>query len=118
MINTDRVVAVTKTDLISLYGVIMALAEVSVEALESVNPGEFEVETTAKTYLANEPIATLDFASNVATGTVYFVAAYDYVGFTKDGAEIPVTGDVNADGASLYKAVLASNAVTVTQVGF
>ena len=118
MINTDRIVAVTKTDLISLYGVIMALANVSVEALDAVNPGEFEVSTTAKTYLADEPIATLDFGSSVATGTVYFVPAYDFVGFTKDGAAIPNNGDVVADGASLYKAVLASTAVTITQVGF
>lgn len=116
MINTDRIIPVTKTDLISLYGVIMSLANVSAEALDPVNPGEFKVDSGDTPYLANEPLASLDFDASVETGTVYFVPAYDYVGFTKDGAAIPNGGDVVPDGASLYKAVLASNEVSVTEV--
>ena len=118
MINFDRIVPVTATDLISLYGLILTVSGVEVIPLEAVNPAEFEQPTTAKTVLANEPLKSLDFGSNAATGTVYFVAAYNYVGFTKNGEDLPVTGDVSNDGRTLYKATLASNAITVEKVGF
>lgn len=118
MINVDRIVPVTATDLITLYGLILKVGDIDVTALEAINPGEFTQDTTAKTVLANEPIKSLDFASNVATGTVYFVPAYDYVGFTKDGEVIPAEGEVEPDGRTLYTATLASNAVTIEKVGF
>lgn len=118
MINKDRIVPVMATDLITLYGLILKVGGVEVTALEAVNPAEFEQPTTAKTVLCNEPLKSLDFGSSAATGTVYFVAAYDYVGFTKNGDVLPVTGDVLNDGNTLYKATLSSNAVTVEKVGF
>ena len=118
MINTDRIVPVMATDLITLYGLILKVGEINVDALEATTPGVFEQPTTAKTVLANEPVKSFDFGSSAATGTVYFVPAYDYVGFTKNGEALPVTGDVEADGCTLYSAALASNAVTITKIGF
>lgn len=124
MINTERIVPVTAVDLISLYGLILTMNSdnSSLAALDAANPGQFEVASTAGSLLiADEPVETLDFASGYTSGTVYFVPAYNYSGFTINGvAEEPADGsdDVNPDGRTLYKAVLASGDITITQVGF
>lgn len=126
MINTDRIVPVTAVDLLSLYGLILAqdsnnsgLAKLSADAA-----GEFQVKTNSAKLIAAEPVKKLDFdatASSVSAGTVYFVAAYDYEGFSIDGtAEAPASGsvDVVKDARTLYKAVLSSGDITITKVGF
>ena len=122
MINENRIVPVSATDLITLYGVILAqdsnnsgLTKLAADAI-----GEFQVKTNSKIYLANEPVKKLDFdstASSVTAGTVYFVPAYDYVGFTIDGVEEVPSGSVVADGRTLYKAVLSSGDITITKIG-
>lgn len=123
MINTDRIVPVSAVDLISLYGLILlqdsnnsGLAKLSADAI-----GEFQVKTNSAKLIASEPVKTIDFdttASSVTAGTVYFVPAYDYKGFSIDGTAVVPTGSVDADGRTLYKAVLATGAVTITKVGF
>lgn len=119
MINQDRIVPVMATDLLTLYGTILKVGSVDVSALAAIDTaGDFEVEDNSATLLASEPVASLDFAEGVTASTVYFVPAYNYTGFTINGVAASTTGEVNADGATLYKAVLASNAVTITQVGF
>lgn len=118
MINNDRIVPVTVTDLLTLYGNILTIAGETVDAVQATNPGIFEVEDAANDLIAAEPVAAMDFAEGVSAATVYFIAAYNYSGFTIDGAAATVTGDVNPDGRTLYKAELATGAVTVTQVGF
>jgi hypothetical protein len=118
MINTERIVPVTAIDLLSLYGLILAQNVSGLTALDATNPGVFEVESASNALIADEPIESLDFASGVSTATVYFVPAYNYVGFTQNGAAITNTGDVDPDGRSLYKAELASGSVTITKVGF
>lgn len=123
MINANRIVPVMATDLISLYGLILKQDSnnSSMVALAAVNPGEFSQTTNSAVVIANEPVATFDFASGVSAGTVYFVPAYDYAGFTLAGVAATVADNdvtVNPDGATLYKAVLSSSTVTITQVGF
>lgn len=121
MINTDRIVPVQVIDLISLYGLILKQDSnnSSLAALDATNPGQFEVAADAGSLLiADEPVESLDFASGYTAGTVYFVPAFDYSGFTINGSAVTPTGTVNADGRTLYKAVLATGAVTITQVGF
>ena len=123
MINADRIVPVTAIDLISLYGLVLlqdsnnsALAKLDADEI-----GTFKVTTNSAVLLASEPAVEIDFdttASSVTAGTVYFVPAYDYKGFTIDGTKVTPTGDVVADGRSLYKAVLATGAVTITKCGF
>lgn len=118
MINQDRIVPVMATDLITLYGLILKVGSVDVSALDAVDTaGDFEVEDNAATLLASEPVATLNFADDVSTSTVYFVPAYNYAGFTINGGA-PTLGEVDADGATLYQAELKSGAVTITKVGF
>lgn len=119
MINTDRIVPITAVDLISMYGLILKQTETELEAVASDTvEGDFVITETGKTLLANEPVKTVDFASGVTASTLYFVAGYDYVGFTVEGEAVEVEGEVLNDGKTLYQATLASGAVTVEKVGF
>lgn len=124
MINNDRIVPITTVDLISMYGLILAAAAAAASgtaptALNATDTaGDFAQSTNSATVLASEPVKTLNFGSSVTAATVYFVPAYDYAGFTKTGASLTVTGDVAADGRTLYKATLSTNALTIAKVGF
>lgn len=121
MINNDRIVPVQKIDLLSLFGTVMGLASVSYSVLASSDiEGTFQVTGSgaAGTFLANQPVQTLDFATGVTGGTVYFVAGYDFSGITVAGAAATINDsglaldEIKADGVTLYKAVLASGEVT------
>ena len=120
MINNDRIVPIQKTDLLSLIGTVLAIANVSYGVIASTDvEGDFEVTGSgaAGNKLANQPVKSLDFKSGVTSGTVYFVAAYDYEGFKVAGTAATY-GDGSAtiikDGSTLYKAVLGSGEVTIT----
>lgn len=124
MINTDRIVPVTAQDLISLYAIILVqnsnnstLAKLDAEDVA----GDFQIKSGSAPLIASEPVKTCDIdatASSVSAATLYFVPAYDFVGFTIDGVKVTPTGSVDADGRTLYKAVLSSGAITITKVGF
>ena len=124
MINTDRIIPVSAIDLLSLYGLILkqdsnnsSLAKLA--ALDT--DGSFQITSGSAPLIANEPVKTCDIdatTSSVSACTLYFVPAYDYTGFTIDGAAVIPTGSVEADGRTLYKAVLSSGAITITKVGF
>lgn len=125
MVNNDRIVPIQKIDYLSMIGTILTLnsTSFSVLAASTIN-GDFSVTGSgaAGTLLANQPVQTLDFASGVTSGTVYFVPDYDFVGFTVNGSaatiddsELALT-DIQPDGISLYKAVLGSGEVTITAV--
>lgn len=123
MINTDRIVPITKTDLLTAYGTMMKLAGTSVSALAASAPGEFTATGSGSigNLLAAEPLKKLNFASGVTAAVVYFVADYDFDGFYINGTyEEPAGGSatVNKDGATLYSATLASSDVTIAKVGF
>lgn len=120
MINTDRIVPITKVDLISMYGLILLQASdnSSMTALQANDvAGDFSCGTGIK--LAAQPVKSCDFTGS--SGTLYFVPAFDYVGFTVSGAAATIADNdvvVDPDGHSLYKAVLSSGTVTITKVGF
>ena len=124
MINNDRIVPITTVDLISMYGLILAASAAAASgtaptALDAMDTaGDFAQSTNSATVLASEPVKTLNFGSSVTAATVYFVPAYDYAGFTKTGTTLTVTGTVAADGRTLYKATLSTNALTIAKVGF
>ena len=120
MINEDRIVPVTKIDLVTLYGLILIASGETVTALNvAAAPGEFEQKTNSATVLASEPLKSLNFGSSVTAGTVYFVPDYDYSGFSIGGTAKTTTGaTVKADGRTLYSAVLASGTITVAKIGF
>lgn len=120
MINTDRIVPITKVDLISIYGLILlqASANSSMTALQANDvEGDFSCGTGIK--LAAQPVKSCDFTGS--SGTLYFVPAFDYEGFTVSGAAATIADNdvvVDPDGHSLYKAVLSSGTVTITKAGF
>lgn len=121
MINKDRIVPIQAIDLLSLYGLILQQSESTLAAVSSETvEGVFEITSAETPLILNEPVKSVDL-SGVSSATLYFVAGYDYEGFMVDGAAVdptvPEEGILN-DGATLYKAVLASDAVTITKVGF
>lgn len=127
MINTNQIVPITATDLLTLLGTAMAITQESLAAVPTALApldveGDYQVTTNSAVYLASAPLKSLDFdvtASSVSAGTVYFVPAYDYIGFSKDGAATETAGaEVKADGCTLYKAVLATGTITISKVGF
>lgn len=121
MINTERIVPVQATDLITLYGTMMKLAGTSVTAVQATNPEEFKLTSGSGNLLAAEPVKTLDFGIGVTSAVVYFVPAYDYEGFSIAGTAVtPAAGSaaVNPDGVTLYTATLSSGTITIAQVGF
>lgn len=116
MINENRVVPVSKSDLLSLYAVMLGIANVNVTKLDA-NDAEGNFSAGTGTKICSEPLKSLNFTG--ASGTIYFVAAYDYEGFSVSGTKV-ATATVTApeqDAATLYKAVLSSGTVTVTKVG-
>lgn len=125
MINSDRIVPVSAIDLITLYGLILKQDTTNNSSLAALNAldveGDFKITSGSAPLLASQPAKSIDIdatASSVSAATIYFVPAYDYKGFTIDGSAITPTGTVDADGRTLYKAVLATGAVTITKAGF
>lgn len=127
MINTNRIVPVTKVDLISLYGLILlqASGNSSLAKLASNDvEGDFTIKTNNGVLIADQPVKSVDIdatTSSVSAATLFFVPAFDYEGFTVDGAAATIADNdvtVNPDGHTLYKAVFGSSTVTITQVGF
>ena len=83
--------------------------------------GNFTISSGSATMLADEPVATADAAEAVSAYTLYFVPAYDFAGFTQNGAAATIadgSDEVEPDGRTLYSAVLASGEVTITKIGF
>lgn len=126
MINSDRIVPVTKTDLISLYSVILAQASGNsglAKLVSSDIAGDYQIKTNNGVLIADQPVVSCDIdatTSSVSACTLFFMADPAFTGFTIDGVvEEAAEGsvDVVADG-SLYKAVLASGDITITKVGF
>lgn len=121
MINNNRIVPVQATDLISLYAVILKQDTTNNSTLAKVDAanaeGDFAITAASTPLICSEPAKSIDLAAAVTAATVYFVPAYNYKGFTLAGVATTPTGTVDADGATLYKAVLATNAVTITKVG-
>ena len=122
MINHDRIVPIVKVDLLTLIGTILALIGTTYTVVKaSTVEGAYSVTGTGDVgnKLADQPVQTLDFATGVTAGVVYFVPAYDYAGITVAGAAPTYaegSATVKADGKTLYKAALSSGTVTVTAV--
>lgn len=120
MINNNRIVPVTKTDLLTLIGTIMALAGTSFTALQAAVPGDFDLSGSGNVgnQLAAEPVRSLDFKSGVTAAVVYFIPAFNYEGFKVAGTKVETAGaDVDADGCTLYTATLSGGTVTIAKKG-
>lgn len=124
MINSNRIVPVSATDLITLYGLILKQnsSNSSLAKLDAADTdGNFQIKSGSAPLIASEPVKSCDIdatASSVSSATFYFVPAYDYAGFSIDGTAVTPTGDVDADGRTLYVATLATGAITIAKAGF
>ena len=124
MINANRIVPVTVTDLITLYGTIVKFAgKPVVPPVTSIDAattnGEFNLTTGSGNILASEPVKKFTFGSSVTSAVIYFVAAYDYEGFVIGETPTTTTGEtVDPDGKTLYSATLSSGTITIAKVGF
>lgn len=120
MINKDRIVPVQATDLLSLISTVCAIASVTVSKLEASEIGKFAVTANPENaVLCAEPVKSFDFGSSVTAATVYFIADYDFEGFSINGVKQTLAGaDVEADGRSLFTATLSGGTITIAKVGF
>lgn len=116
MINAKRIVPVTKSDLLTLYGNIIKLAGTSVSKVDATDIGIFDLASGSGNLIASEPVKHLNFGSSVSAAVVYFIPAVDFEGISINNTEQTVS--VDADGSTLYTATLADSAVTVAKVGF
>lgn len=120
MINKNRIVPVQATDLLSLYRLILAASSTSktcpvVEATEAA--GRFEIAASNATSLLNEPVKSINFASDARSFPIWFVFDYDFEGFTVNGVAAAVNGspDIDFDGVTLYQAVNSGNGIVLTK---
>ena len=119
MINTDRIIPIQKIDRLSLVGETLKLIGTSFTKLAAGNvEGDFTVTGSGNVgkLLVDQPVKTLDFASGVTAGVVYFVAGTDFGGFKVAGVAVTPTGSVVADGVTLMTATLSTGAVTVAKI--
>lgn len=117
MINKDRIVPVTATDLLTLLGTASRVPN-NLTKLEATAPGQFTVAAASSYgYLANEPVEFLNFGEDVSADVVYFIPAYNFAGMAVNGTVAEIA-DVDADGRTLYSATLATGTITVAKVGF
>lgn len=119
MINANRIVPVTATNLLDLYAVILKQDSNNsgmTKASASDVVGDFTISSTG-IKLLDQPLKKCNITA--ASATLYFVADYAYEGFYLSGTfEEPQAGsaDVVPDG-SLYCAVLSSGDITITKIG-
>ena len=121
MINNNRIVPVTATDLISLYGVILQTVYGDIVKVDASNVvGDFVLTESADNteYLLSEPAKTIDIDAEIAPITFYFVPAYDFAGISVSGVKAEIETEIDADGRSLYMATLEESTVTVAKMGF
>ena len=116
MINANRIVPVTKSDLLSILANSAKLAGKTVTALTASKPGVFSISSNPSTdvTICNEPVKSFDFATGSSAAVVYFIADYEYAGFKVAGSAVTTDGDdVDANSATLYSATLSSGVVTI-----
>lgn len=122
MVNENRIVPVTKMDLISLFGSVAALmldlSGAEPVILDPVEMGVFEVESNG-IYLLSEPAKSIDFAATATAATVVFVPGYDYEGITLAGAAVePGEGSIlpEAEPNAFYGAALQSGSIVIAPI--
>ena len=132
MINKNRIVPVTKTDLLTLYAtnINFVLTTSEANSLTILNPedvqGNFLLkENSGVMYFCNQPVKSLNI-STIGPVTVFFVAAYDFEKVYVNEEDVFAEGsllnsDVIKDCATLYFAYVNIDAVikigAVTPVG-
>lgn len=120
MVNKDRIVPVTKTDLLSIYATIFqVMASDTPTTFLNADNAEGDFTITADTSglsgglaIASEPVKSLLFALPLSSSSnivFMFIPAVDFEGFkawadAEGGSvmDLPYLGEVIADGATLH----------------
>ena len=121
MINTNRIVSVKQTDLLTIYGTMLKVSGLTISSILANGIGEFDLVSGSGNFIASEPIKSFNFGASVTSATIYFVADYNYKGFTVNGAAATIVDNgiaVEKDSSTLFKAVLDSGSITITKAGF
>lgn len=119
MINNDRIVPISKIDLLSLYATVLSVHGTSFAKQSGDIEGNFVLANSASgNLLCDAPVKTLDFGG-ASAAVVYFVAGYDYDCIKVNGTEVSPAGGVTIDKdcATLYTATLSGGTVTLAKKG-
>lgn len=115
MLNNDRIVPVTKTDLLSLYRMIIQYSGQSINVLQPED-GDAAFMCPAGYNIAAVPLKSFDFSGG-NTGSIYFVAERGYVGCTNENFyKSAFSDEVVPDGVTLYQATLSGQSYTISKV--
>ena len=115
--SRERIVPVTYSDLLSLYGTMLKVAGTSFTSRDADAPGVFKLSANPSgTLFFGEPADKIDLGVSVTSATFYFVAGLGFDGTYSSEQELTVAGEaVVADARTLYKAVLAEGTVTISK---
>ena len=115
MVNKNRIVPITKTDLLTIYATmigILALGGTETVLKPNDTDGDFNIDETFENLaICNQPVESLNFSSVAlggSVGTIFFVAAYNFKGISIDGLEPQykpgslTNADIIKDSATLY----------------
>lgn len=123
MINKDRIVPVTATDLISLYSVCAGVSVPVIKIDPSTIDGVFDITEwpSGGAIFASQPVKEIRLAATIGNGQLYFVPDYTFDGVTVDGEALPLaegSAEVVPDGCSLYRAATDGSTVMYQKLGF
>lgn len=106
MINENRIVPVTKSDLLSIYANMFVVADKDVTVLHASEIGAFSLAAELapnEIAVCAEPVKTFDLNRHGGAGNIAFIPALDYDGFYNNGVKVVFDGDeVKPDGVTLY----------------
>lgn len=110
MINKDRIVPVTKTDLLYLYATMLFIAndQRQVKGVDATGVGVFDLNAPEgdEALFCSEPVKSMNVnITSSKTVNIYFVPATDFEGVTINGkpADVSASSDeVIANGTVLY----------------
>lgn len=115
MINNDRIVPITRTDLLSFFAAIYnALSETPLNILDVSGGGVTLPEGASGAYLAAEPLTALPTIETAGV-TLYFVPAYDFAMTMTAGGPAP---EFVANPGNLYMLTSTGAVQLDTGVGY
>ena len=123
MVNENRIVPVTKMDLISLFGSVISLLYAlpdlpsTLQLLGTSEIGVFDI-TAVGGYLLTEPAKIINLPASFSDGAVVFIPGYDFEGFTIAGvkAEYSDEGIIpKSTPNTLYMATIVDGEVGVQE---
>lgn len=108
MINKDRIIPITKCDLLSMFGTIMNLIAMVNEGepadiIEaSTIDGDYVIRSVARGAFLDQPVKSITFEAGAADGAMFFVPDYTFEGIYVNGEKVDIGADIDASSSNLY----------------